>query len=171
MFSTLKFNLSLDFLEFTYLAPLPGAENYKQFCADKSIINKDLNAYDLTHLVISHPGISKENAEKTYYTAWDSYFSYSHIKTIIKRTIGTNINSTKLMYQLAWDKGCTSIEKVHPAEGGFLRYKVRKDRRSILPTESPFIFYPKYFLETIWKQCRWALVILKIRLIGRKALK
>ena len=166
----IKKELPLDLLEFTYLAPLPGAENYKQFCTDKSIINKDLNAYDLTHLVISHPTISNETAEKTFYMAWAAYFSYSHIKTIIKRSIGTSINSTKLMYQLAWDKGCTSIEKVHPAEGGFLRYKVRRNRRSSLPIESPFIFYPKYFLETIYKQCRWALLVLKIRLIGIKAL-
>ena len=166
----IKKELPLDLLEFTYLAPLPGAENYKQFCIDKSIVNKDLNAYDLTHLVISHPSILKENAEKTYYMAWDSYFSYSHIKTIIKRSIETSINITKLIDQLVWDKGCTSIEKVHPAEGGFLRCKIRKNRRPILPIESPFIFYPKYFLETIWKQCRWALLVLKIRLIGRKVL-
>ena len=39
-----------------------------------------------------------------------------------------------------------TIEKIHPLEGGYLRRKVRRDRRPGMPIENPLIFYPRYAL-------------------------
>ena len=42
-------------------------------------------------------------------------------------------------------------EGVHPLEGGAFRLKFRRDRRSGLPVENPFVFYPRYARETLAK--------------------
>jgi len=69
---------------------------------------------------------------------------------------------------ITWFKGCVHIEKVHPLEGGFFRRKSRKDRRPTLPIESPFVFYPKYFSEIIWKHFCWTLLVIRMRLICKR---
>ena len=54
-----------------------------------------------------------------------------------------------MMFLLIWFYGCVTIEKIHPLEGGYLRRKVRPDRRPGLPMENPLIFYPRYVSELI----------------------
>ncbi len=44
-----------------------------------------------------------------------------------------------------------NLEKIHPLEGGYLRRKVRRDRRPGLPLENPLVFYPRYIGELIHK--------------------
>ena len=72
------------------------------------------------------------------------------------------------MFFITWFNGCIDIEKIHPLEGGFLRRKIRKSRRSGLPPENPLIFYPKTLLETLWKQIQWISLYTRLRLIYRK---
>jgi hypothetical protein len=72
------------------------------------------------------------------------------------------------MFFITWFNGCLNIEGIHPLEGGFLRMKFRKSRRSGLPLENPFIFYPKTFFQTLWKQIRWISLYSRLRLIYRK---
>ena len=50
--------------------------------------------------------------------------------------------------------GMRKIEGIHPLDGGLVRRKYRKDRRPGLPVESPLVFYPQYFWETITKSIR-----------------
>jgi hypothetical protein len=38
-------------------------------------------------------------------------------------------------------------EKVHPLQGGFVRRKLRRKRRSGLPRENPLFFYPRRLWE------------------------
>ncbi len=57
---------------------------------------------------------------------------------------------------LIWSYGCVALEKVHPYQGGYLRRKYRKDRRPTLPIESPFVFYPRFVLNTIYKNLKLA---------------
>ena len=45
--------------------------------------------------------------------------------------------------------GCIRYEKVHPLQGGYFRRKVRKQRRSGRPLESPLVFYPRRALEIV----------------------
>ena len=41
-----------------------------------------------------------------------------------------------MMFLLIWFYGCVIVEKIHPLEGGYLRRKVRRDRRPGLPIET-----------------------------------
>jgi hypothetical protein len=61
-------------------------------------------------------------------------------------------------------------ENVHPLEGGALRLKFRRDRRSGLPLENPFLFYPRYIFETVFKIWQYAMAYLRCMAILDQAL-
>jgi hypothetical protein len=48
------------------------------------------------------------------------------------------------------------LEGVHPLEGGIIRLKFRRDRRSGMKIENPLVFYPRYSWETVKKV--WAYI-------------
>lgn len=59
---------------------------------------------------------------------------------------------------------------MHPLEGGALRLKYRRDRRHGMKRESPFVFYPRYWAETVRKlwiytACflRWNRILKEVR--------
>jgi radical SAM superfamily enzyme YgiQ (UPF0313 family) len=164
----IKKELPVDLLEFFYLTPLPGSEDHKKLHTSGIAMDEDLNKYDLNHAVTAHPKMSKANWEETYRKAWETYYTDEHIETVLRRAIATGTSPGKTMFFITWFKGCIGIEGIHPLEGGFLRMKHRKTRRSDLPRENPLIFYPRTFVETAWKQIRWISLYLRLRLIYRK---
>ena len=147
--------LPVDLLEFFYLTPLPGSEDHRNLHVAGAPMDPDMNKYDLNHAVSSHPLMSKTEWEKTYAQAWETYYTTEHIETILKRAMATGTSPGKAVLFISWFKGCIGIEGIHPLEGGFLRRKFRRDRRSALPLEPAVLFYPKYLVETLWKQVRW----------------
>ena len=164
----IKKELPVDLLEFFYLTPLPGSEDHKKLHEAGIAMDADLNKYDLNHAVTAHPQMSRENWEETYQKAWKTYYTEEHIETILRRAIATGTSPGKTMFFITWFNGCIDIEKIHPLEGGFLRRRHRTTRRSNLTLESPLIFYPKYFAETVLKQIRWISLYTRLRLIYRK---
>jgi len=164
----IKKELPVDLLEFFFLTPFPGSEDHQKLHTAGIAMDEDLNQYDANHAVTAHPKMSKENWEETCLKAWKSFYTYEHAETIVKRAMATGTSPGKIMALITWFKGCVHIEKVHPLEGGFFRRKSRKDRRPTLPIESPFVFYPKYFAEIIWKHFCWVLLFIRLRLIYKK---
>jgi radical SAM superfamily enzyme YgiQ (UPF0313 family) len=167
----IKKELPVDLLEFFYLTPLPGSEDHKILHEAGIAMDPDLNKYDLDHAVTAHPKMSKENWEETYQKAWKTYYTPEHIETVLKRAIATGTSPGKTMFFITWFNGCIDIEGIHPLEGGFLRRKFRKSRRSSLPLENPLIFYPKNFVGTLWNQIRWISLYTRLRLIYRRVRK
>ncbi|MCD9185583.1 MAG: radical SAM protein [Pyrinomonadaceae bacterium] len=167
----IKKELPVDLLEFFYLTPLPGSADHKRLHENGIEMDADLNKYDLNHAVTAHPKMSKENWEETYRKAWKTYYTDEHIETVLRRAIATGTSPGKTMFFITWFNGCIDIEGIHPLEGGFLRRKHRTSRRSNLPLENPLLFYPKTFLETLWKQIRWITLYSRLRLIYRKVRK
>lgn len=164
----IKKELPVDLLEFFFLTPFPGSEDHQKLHTAGIAMDEDLNQYDANHAVTAHPKMSKENWEETCLKAWKSFYTYEHAETIVKRAMATGTSPGKTMALITWFKGCIHIEKVHPLEGGLFRRKSRKDRRPTLPIESPFVFYPKYFAEIIWKHFCWVLLFIRLRLIYKK---
>jgi radical SAM superfamily enzyme YgiQ (UPF0313 family) len=164
----IKRELPVDLLEFFYLTPLPGSEDHKRLYTAGVEMDADLNKYDLNHAVTGHPLMSKAEWERTYRDAWATYYTDGHIETVLKRAIATGTSAGKTMFFVTWFKGCIGIEGIHPLEGGFFRRKVRRNRRSSLPLENAFLFYPKYFFESLQKQFQWISLYLHLRLIYRK---
>ncbi|HEY0426278.1 MAG TPA: radical SAM protein [Pyrinomonadaceae bacterium] len=167
----IKKELPVDLLEFFYLTPLPGSADHKRLHEAGIEMDADLNKYDLNHAVTAHPKMSKSDWEETYKKAWATYYTDEHVEIVLRRAIATGTSPGKTMFFITWFKGCIDIEKIHPLEGGFLRRKVRKNRRSNLKIENPFVFYPKIFLETLLKQFRWISLYTRLRLIYRKVRK
>lgn len=163
--------LPVDLLEFFYLTPLPGSEDHKKLHEAGIEMDADLNKYDLNHATTAHSIMSKSEWEETYRKAWETYYSKKHIETVLRRAMATGTSPGKAMFFIVWFKGCIDIEKIHPLEGGFLRLKFRRSRRSELPLESPLVFYPKYLFEMLLKQFRWISLYTQLRLIYRKVKK
>jgi hypothetical protein len=160
--------LPVDLLEFFYLTPLPGSEDHRKLHEAGAWMDPDMNKYDLNHAVSQHPRMSREEWEETYRLAWETYYTTEHIETVLRRAVATGTSPGKAVLFITWFKGCIGIEKIHPLEGGFLRLKFRRTRRSGLPLESPLLFYPKYLAETVWKQINWASLYLRLYLIYHK---
>ena len=167
----IKKELPVDLLEFFYLTPLPGSADHKRLHESNVPMDEDLNKYDLNHAVTAHPKMSQTEWEETYRKAWKTYYTDAHIETVLRRAIATGTSPGKTMFFITWFNGCIDIERIHPLEGGFLRRKHRKSRRSGLPIENPLVFYPKTFLETFLKQIKWISLYSRLRLIYRKVRK
>src|ERR1700677_309022 len=141
--------LPLDLLEFFCLTPLPGSEDHKRLALSGVEMDPDMNKYDLEHVVTRHPKMSKADWERAYRLAWETYYTPEHMETVMRRAVATRISPGKMMFLLMWFYGCVMIEKIHPLEGGYLRRKVRLDRRPGLKIENPLVFYPKYVFDLI----------------------
>jgi len=162
--------LPLDLLEFFCLTPLPGSEDHKKLASAGIAMDPDMNKYDLEHVVTGHATMSKRDWERAYRLAWQAYYTPEHMETVMRRAVATGISPGKMMFLLLWFYGCVTIEKIHPLEGGYLRRKVRRDRRPTLPIENPFVFYPKYVLELIAKHVAISRIIWRMAK-ARRAIK
>jgi radical SAM superfamily enzyme YgiQ (UPF0313 family) len=161
----IKKELPVDLLEFFYLTPLPGSEDHQRLFKAGVPMDADLNRYDLYHIATDHQVMSRKEWADAYQAAWDNYYTPEHVETILRRAVATGASGGNTLFLVTWFKGCTHIENVHPLEGGFLRMKFRRDRRSELPLEPIWGFYPKYWLETVVKQYRWVSMYYRLRRI------
>ncbi|GAC1485220.1 MAG: hypothetical protein NVS2B11_11010 [Acetobacteraceae bacterium] len=166
----IKRELPLDLLEFFFLTPLPGSEDHKKLFTAGVPMDPDMNKYDLEHACTAHPKMSKAEWEETYRLAWQTYYTPEHMETIMRRAMATRISPGKMMFLLLWFWGCVTLEHVHPLQGGYLRRKVRTDRRPTMPVENALTFYPRYGWQTLTKHVRLLGIVLRMGRV-RKALK
>lgn len=167
----IKRELPVDLLEFFFLTPLPGSEDHKRLYNSGIAMDDDLNKYDLNHDVTTHPVMSRGEWQDVYHRAWETYYTDEHVETVLRRCIATGTSPGKTMFFIVWFKGCIGIEGIHPLEGGFLRIKSRRNRRSGSKIENPLTFYPKYYAQMLWKQVRWISLYTRMRLIYRRVRK
>jgi radical SAM superfamily enzyme YgiQ (UPF0313 family) len=148
----IKRELPLDILEFFFLTPLPGSEDHKVLLQKGAWMDSDMNKYDLNHRVSHHPKMSDAEWEAAYRTAWETYYTPEHIRTILRRVAANPRGRLKTtLTTILWFYLSFAYEGVHPLEGGIFRLKSRTDRRHGLPRESPFVFYPRYAGEILLK--------------------
>ena len=62
------------------------------------------------------------------------------------------------------------FDGVHPLEGGAFRLKSRRDRRQGMKIESPLVFYPRYWLESLRKMGQYLSIYLPFRTILKETL-
>ena len=163
-----KRELPVDLVEFFILTPLPGSEDHKNLYLKQVWMDPDMNKYDLNNVTTAHPNMSAEEWQDMYYRAWDIYFTPEHIETIFRRGAARGIKIKKLLLPLGAFYGSIMFEKMHPLEAGFLRRKVRTQRRPGLPRENPVLFYPRRVWETLYTHWRWLDLYLKFRRIQKK---
>ena len=165
---TIQQELPVDLLEFFCLTPLPGSEDHKNNHLQGVWMDPDLNKYDLEHVTMSHSQMSKEEWANIYRKAWDIYYSPEHIKTLIRRAAAGGPNPSRVMLHIHQFYGTIKYQDVHPLQGGFLRRKIRTQRRPGMPQENLLIFYPRRAWETISGLVPFGLYYLKLRSIRKK---
>jgi hypothetical protein len=147
--------LPLDILEFFILTPLPGSADHKRLYEEGAPLDPDMNKYDLSHVTTPHPTMSNQTLQKMLEVAWDTYYTPAHIETIMRRAKATGRGRfSSVGRQMLAFNACMKLEKIHPYEGGVIRHKYRRDRRSGMPLENPIIFYSRYAWETVYKYSR-----------------
>jgi radical SAM superfamily enzyme YgiQ (UPF0313 family) len=164
----IKKELPLDMLEFFILTPLPGSEDHKILYEKGVAMDPDMNKYDVEHVVTAHPKMSKDDWMGAYRSAWGTYYTDEHLETIVRRAYASGVNIRSLMPVLFWFSSAVPVEGVHPLQWGIFRIKHRRDRRSGLPIESPFVFYGRYAADVARKVVRAAR---RWRLLKRIVLK
>ena len=145
----IKRELPIDLLEFFCLTPLPGSEDHKTLDANGVAMDPDMNIYDLEHVCTGHERMSKQEWQDIYNRAWDMYYSPDHVKTLMRRMVASGNKPERMWAHTLQFHGCMKFEKVHPLQGGYLRRKIRTQRRSTLPLENPLVFYPRRAWEFV----------------------
>ena len=135
-------------------------------------MDPDLNKYDLNHRVSHHPKMSDQEWEDAYRAAWNAFYTPDHIRTILRRAAAIkNGRPKQILSTMLWFKLMIDHEGVHPLEGGAFRLKFRRDRRSGLPIESRFVFYPRYGFEIVSKAWKYTSFFLKTRKVLKATLE
>ncbi|MEK6372163.1 MAG: radical SAM protein [Acidobacteriota bacterium] len=159
----IKKELPVDLLEFFFLTPLPGSEDHQTLARQGVAMDADMNRYDLNHSTAPHPRMSREEWERAYHMAWETYYTDEHMETVLRRIAALRGRASNAILLLTWFNGSIGLEKVHPLEAGFFRFKFRRDRRPGLPLVPAWKFYPGYFAETINKLTNWAALYFRLR--------
>jgi hypothetical protein len=163
-----KKELPLDVLEFFFLTPLPGSEDHQKLVQAGVPVDPDLNKYDLNHVCTAHSKMSKAEWELAYLTAWKTYYTLEHIETILRRLVAKKGRAANAIVLMMWFMSAIHLEGVHPLESGVFRLKSRRDRRPGLPREPIWIFYPRYWIESVVKLARLAILYGRIRRIYKR---
>ena len=151
----IKKELPIDILEFFYLTPLPGSEDHKKLLMNGVPMDPDMNKYDLEHACTAHPRMSKEEWDKVYLDAFARYYSDEHVERLLRRAVASGINRTKIVDAAIVFSGAVRIEGVHPLQFGFVRRKMRTQRRYGMPIVNPLIFYPWRAYDFVSSAFRW----------------
>jgi radical SAM superfamily enzyme YgiQ (UPF0313 family) len=167
----IKKELPIDILEFFCLTPLPGSEDHKTLTLKGVPMDPDMNKYDLEHVLTAHAVMSKAEWEGIYRDAWGIYYTDEHVATILKRGVASGINTKKIVDALIVFSGATRIENVHPLQFGFVRRKVRRQRRHGLPVESPLVFYPRRLAELASSAAQWYRLYRRYHAIADRVIK
>lgn len=146
----IKRELPIDLLNISILTPLPGSEDHKRLHEQGVWMDPDLNNYDLAHRVTHHPKMSDEELDRVYQEAWDHYYTYDHMITVIRRMFALGSNKKlKTVERLIGFGVVTREHGMRSYDMGMVRLKPRHSRRPGLPRENPLRFYAKHFLHTI----------------------
>jgi pyruvate-formate lyase-activating enzyme len=159
----IKKELPIDLLEFFYLTPLPGSEDHKKLHMAGVAMEPDMNKYDLEHACTAHPRMSKEEWQQVYADAWTRYYSDAHVETIMRRAVASGINVRKILDALTIFSGSSRIEGVHPLQFGFLRRKIRTQRRYGMPIVNPLVFYPWRLADGLKVAAQWLMLLRRYR--------
>jgi radical SAM superfamily enzyme YgiQ (UPF0313 family) len=151
----IKRELPVDILEFFCLTPLPGSEDHKTLHLKGLPMDPDMNNYDLEHVTTGHALMSPEEWQGVYRDAWTRYYSDAHVETVLRRAAKDGLNPRKIADAMTIFSGASRIEGVHPLQFGWVRRKVRTQRRHGLPLESPLVFYPRRAFEVARAAALW----------------
>ena len=164
----IKKELPIDILEFFFLTPLPGSEDHKQLLMRGVPMDPDMNKYDLEHACTAHPLMAQEAWERVYADAWQQYYTDEHMEKVMRRAVVAGISRRKLLDSLVLFSGAARIEGVHPLQFGYVRRKVRTQRRHGMLIINPLVFYPWRVYGALRVAGQWLRRMLRYRRILKR---
>src|SRR5947209_19481229 len=159
----IKKELPVDLLEFFFLTPLPGSEDHQTLAKQGVRMDADMNRYDLNHSTAPHPRMSRQEWERAYRMAWETYYTPEHTETVLRRITALRGRGSNAVLLLTWFNGSIRLEGVQPLGAALPRQQVRPARRPGLPVVPAWRFYPAYVFETVNKLTKWAALYLSLR--------
>lgn len=147
----IKRELPIDIMEFFILTPLPGSKDHQRLVEEGVPLDPDMNNYDTQHVTMEHPRMSKSEWEAIYREVWDLYYTDEHVATVLRRARAWGYDPKQMAAKLFAFHAPIVYENMHPLEGGLIRRKARRDRRSGFPVEKPLPFYTKLVWEFLTK--------------------
>jgi hypothetical protein len=78
------------------------------------------------------------------------------METLMRSAAATRISVGKVMFMLMGFWGWSMVEGIHPLDGGYVRRKVRADRRPGQPAEPALTFYLCYAADLLLKHVKMA---------------
>jgi radical SAM superfamily enzyme YgiQ (UPF0313 family) len=166
----IKQELPIDILEFFFLTPLPGSEDHKKLYARGVPMDPDMNNYDLEHACTAHPIMSKATWEQVYRDAWRHYYTDEHVETVLRRGLASGLNLRKIIDPMTIFSGASRIEGVHPLQYGYVRRKVRTQRRHGMRAVNPIMFYPWRAFDFTVVALGWLRLFLRYRKIMKRVM-
>jgi hypothetical protein len=166
----IKRELPIDILEFFFLTPLPGSEDHKVLAMRGVAMDPDMNKYDLEHACTAHPIMSQAAWEQVYRDAWTRYYTDAHVETVLRRAVACGLNPRKIVDAMTIFSGAARIEGVHPLQFGYVRRKMRIQRRNGMKRVNPLLFYPWRAVDFTLTAARWLRLALRYRAILRRVL-
>lgn len=164
---TIQRELPIDVVEFHCLTPLPGSRDHQRLYCGGGRLEPDLNKFDLEHVTMDHPAMSRAEWERLYRDAWALYYSPEHMERVMRRAVATGSNPGNMVMLLSWYYLCSALEQTDPLQGGYLRRRYRRDRRPTLPLESPLVFYPRLLGDFLVKHARLAGAVWRLQRFRR----
>ena len=164
----IKKELPVDIVEFFILTPLPGSEDHQQLYERGVWMEPDMNVYDLAHVTMAHPQMTKKEWAQAYRMAWRSYYTWDHMETLMRRAAAMGEPVVKLMFFLLCFYGCIMFEGIHPLEGGVVRWRGRRSRRPGMPVEPAWTFYPTQIWGAFTTGWQWCALGWKLNQLRRK---
>lgn len=160
--------LPLDIVEFFCLTPLPGSEDHQVLWKAGGEMDPDLNIYDVEHVCMQHPNMSKQEWEGIYREAWSLYYTPEHMRTLLRRAVATGVPLHSLVKLLVTFATAVPLENIHPLQTGVLRLMHPSERRPGLPRENPLVFWPRFLWQTLRKNGLIAGKIVHLALVARR---
>jgi hypothetical protein len=133
-------------------------------------MDPDMNNYDLEHVCAHHPSMSADVWRTVYRDAWARYYSDAHVETVLRRAVASGINPKKIVDAMTVFSGSSRIERVHPLQFGYVRRKIRTQRRHGLPVVNPVAFYPWRAVDFLMVAAKWFMLAARYRAICRRVL-
>jgi radical SAM superfamily enzyme YgiQ (UPF0313 family) len=128
-----------DHASFFMLTPLPGSMDHLAMVRRGAWMHPDFNRYDSHHAVTVHPFLKDGAWEKSYYEAWNTFYSFENMKAVLRRTPRSRYWNN--FARFLWYKNSIQTESRHPMMCGFFRLKGRKNRRPGLPIVPRWEYY------------------------------
>ena len=164
----IKRELPIDILEFFFLTPLPGSEDHKNLYVKGVPMDPDMNKYDLEHACTAHPLMTADAWRQVYRDAWTRYYTDAHVETVLRRAVVNGLNPAKICDAMTVFSGASRIEGVHPLQFGYVRRKIRTQRRRGMPIVNPVVFYPWRAVNFLKVAAQWLRLAMRYRGIMRR---